>query len=76
MTKSTAQIVDNALHLSREERAFLAEKLLESLDFEEEFPVSQEWLSEIKRRCKEIDDGSVTLIPADEVFDELDRELG
>jgi len=76
MTAVTAKIVDKALHLPREARAFLAEKLLESLDCEEAFPVSPAWMEEIHRRCQEIDEGTVKLIPAEEVFDDIDRELG
>jgi putative addiction module component (TIGR02574 family) len=71
----TTEIVDKVLHLPREERAFLAEKLLESLDFEEAFPVSREWMDEIHRRCRELDEGKVKLIPAEEVFDDIHREL-
>ena len=75
MTTATAKIVDKVLHLPREERAFLAERLLESLDDEDAFPVSQEWMDEIHHRCREIDEGKVKLIPAAEVFDDLSKEL-
>lgn len=70
------------LHWRQRGRAILAdgnesvaEKLLESLDHEE-FEVSPEWMEEIRRRCGEIDDGAVDLIPADQVFEELGREIG
>jgi len=65
-----------ALRLPRQSRALLAEQLLESLDFGEEFAVSREWLAEIKRRCDELDLGSVTPIPADQVFAQARRALG
>ena len=68
--------IEQALHLPRESRAFLAEKLLESLDCEDDFEVSQEWMAEIRRRCKEMDDGAVEPVPAEQVFDELDRKIG
>jgi hypothetical protein len=42
-------------------RAFVAETLLESLDLDQDFVVSQEWLEEIRRRCAEIDSGRTTL---------------
>ncbi len=45
---------------------YTAEVLLESLDFEEDFPISDEWLEEINKRCQEIDEGKVELIPGDE----------
>ena len=72
MNAATAKIVDEALHLPREARALLAEKLLESLDREEAFLVSAEWMDEIHRRCREIDEGKVNLIPADEVLADLE----
>jgi len=72
---TTDTIIEQVLHLPRESRAFFAEKLLESLDHEE-FEVSPEWMEEIRRRCGEIDDGAVDLIPADQVFEELGREIG
>ena len=70
MTQATEKTVQEALHLSRESRAFLAEKLLESLDYEEVSEVSPEWMEEIRRRCREIDDGTAKLIPAEQVFEE------
>ena len=72
----TDSIIDEILRLPRESRALLAEKLLESLDYEEGFEVSPEWMDEIKRRCREIDDGTVTLSSSEKVFEELDSKLG
>ena len=72
----TDSIIDEILRLPRESRALLAEKLLESLDCEEGFEVSPEWMDEIKRRCREIDDGTVTLSSSEKVFEELDSKLG
>jgi len=65
---TTGKIVEEALRLPRESRALLAEKLLESLDYEE-FEVSPKWMAEIRRRCKEIDEGAVKLVPAEQVFE-------
>jgi putative addiction module component (TIGR02574 family) len=59
-----------ALQLPREARALIAEKLLESLDFDEPFELSEEWRQEIARRCREIDQGEVELIPGEQVFKE------
>lgn len=76
MASKTTKIVEEALHLPREARAFLAEKLIESLDREEHFEISAKWMEEIRRRCKEIDNGTVELIPAERVLNELDRKMG
>ena len=48
---------------------------LKDLDSDEAFPISAEWKEEILRRCREIDEGKVNLIPAEKVFAELDKEL-
>jgi putative addiction module component (TIGR02574 family) len=69
-------IIDKILHLPRESRALLAEKLLESLDYEEDFQVSPAWLDEIKRRCREIDEGKAVLSSSESVFEELNASLG
>jgi hypothetical protein len=68
---SVNQMLVEALAFPAHVRAFIAEKLLESLDYEEDFPVSGEWLTEMRQRAREIDEGVVTLIPADQVFVEL-----
>ena len=72
---SAQDIISEALRLPKQARALLAEKLLESLDAGEEFEVSQEWQEEIRRRCRELDEGKAKLIPSDEVFDEVSRKL-
>ena len=61
------QIETDALHLSEEERAELAQKLLLSLDCPSEVEIADDWLAEAQRRAKELDDGVVLPIPAEEV---------
>ncbi len=56
------EIIKNAITLPTNLRASLAEILLESLDFEDDFPVSNDWMNEIEKRCHEIDEGRVELI--------------
>ncbi len=55
------------LHLPLPERSRLASRLLESLDDAED--VSEEWLSEIQRRSRSIDDGTAILVPHDQVME-------
>jgi putative addiction module component (TIGR02574 family) len=76
VTQKTPSILEAVLHLPRESRALLAEKLLESLDHDEAFEVSPEWLDEIRRRCREIDAGTAALFSSEQVFEELDKSLG
>ena len=61
------QIEDEALHLSEDERAELAQKLLLSLDTPTTDEIEEDWLIEAQRRAREIDDGIVQPIPAEEV---------
>lgn len=65
------KILDEAMQLEPTARAFIAETLLESLDLDQDFPVSPEWLEEIRRRCAEIDSGKATLLDGIMVINEL-----
>jgi len=69
------QILTEAMHLPKPSRAFMAEKLLESLDYEEDFTIPDEWLEEIHRRITEIDAGRMKMIPAAQVFTSIRRSL-
>ena len=61
------QIEDEVLHLSEDERAELAQKLLLSLDEPSEDEIAEDWLVEAQRRARELDEGIVQPVPADEV---------
>lgn len=61
------KIEDQALHLPADERAELARKLLLSLDEAKPNEIEEEWLAEAHRRAKELDEGIVKPIPAEEV---------
>ncbi|MBK1705882.1 addiction module protein [Halochromatium glycolicum] len=61
------EIEREALHLSEEERAALAQKLLLSLDSPSESEVSEDWLAEANRRARELDEGLVEPVSSEEV---------
>ena len=61
------QIELQALDLSEEERAQLAQKLILSLEPSSEEDLDKQWLLEAKRRAIELGKGDVQAIPADEV---------
>jgi putative addiction module component (TIGR02574 family) len=61
------QIEEEALHLSEEDRAELAQKLLLSLEVPSVEEIEEDWLVEAQRRAREIDEGIVQPIPANEV---------
>ncbi len=61
-------IIAEVLSLSPQARAFLAEKVIESLDSEPEVTLSSAWRDEVRKRCREIDEGTVELRDAEDVF--------
>ena len=70
MRMTREELEGQARELPREERARLAEALIQSLD--EEAEVERAWEDEIRRRLAELRDGSVKTIPAEEVLAELE----
>jgi putative addiction module component (TIGR02574 family) len=68
MKSEIKDFAEKALELPPAARAYLAELLLESLDHEEDFLISTEWMNEIHQRCHEIDEGKVKLINAEEAL--------
>lgn len=60
------EIEREALHLSENERAELAQRLLLSLDSPSEEEISEDWLLEAARRAQELDEGIVQPVPAEE----------
>ena len=71
MKVDAKKILEEGMHLEPSTRALIAETLLESLDFEEDFEISQAWRDEIQRRCEQMDRGEVELIDSDTVMAEL-----
>lgn len=74
MKSDLEKITETALKLSAEARAHLAEVLMESLGYEEDFLVSDESMKEIQRRCLEIDNGEVKLITGESALEQLQKK--
>jgi putative addiction module component (TIGR02574 family) len=68
MKSAIETIVAEVLALSPQARAFVAEKLIESLDAEPVAVLSAAWLDEVHKRCHEVDEGLVELREAEDVF--------
>jgi hypothetical protein len=66
-----SKVLEEALLLDNSARAFVAEALLESLDIDEDFTVSDQWLAEVRRRCADIDSGKSELLVSENVINEL-----
>lgn len=72
MEKNTyEEIMSAALALPPGARATLAEHLMESLDAEDQERIDSLWAEEAERRDKEIENGTVTAIPGEEVMKRL-----
>jgi hypothetical protein len=68
-------IIKEAMQLPPAMRAFIAEALLESMDFEEDFPVSVAWQEEIRRRCAAIDNGTAQFVVHESAIAQLRASL-
>lgn len=77
------ELLEKALQLPSAEQEKIARALYENLadeeaEDEDEYPAEVEaaWAEEIQRRVEEIRNGTVELIPADEVMAELRERYG
>jgi len=75
MDKKLAELEQEALQLSPESRASLAEKLIRSLEAEQDAAVEAAWIEEAKRRYRAIQAGEVTTLDGDEVFNQIRAQL-
>lgn len=62
------RIENEALHLPKEERAQLIQRLVLSLESPSEEELRSDWLFEARRRAEELDNGSVEAVPGDTVM--------
>ncbi|MGP9766768.1 addiction module protein [Halomonas sp. AOP13-D3-9] len=64
---SLQKIEDEALHLPKEERAQLIQRLILSLESPTEEELKSYWLFEARRRAEELDNESVQAVTGDDV---------
>lgn len=76
MPMTIEQLAAEALTLPSEERALLADRLVESLDAAEVNRLDRLWVTEAKRRRDEVRNGTVQSIPGDEALARVRRSLG
>jgi putative addiction module component (TIGR02574 family) len=67
MTDKSKVVLEEALKLTANERAEVAEQLIASLDEVPDADVEQAWQEEIQKRLQQIDRGEVKTIPWEEV---------
>lgn len=75
MSDLLKKIEDEALSLSNQERAFLANRLLSSLGEDVFTDIDAAWITEAERRYQEFKEGKRPGIAAQKVFAEADRIL-
>ncbi len=75
MTAILERIQVEVLNLPREERAFLADRLLSSLGDEALSDVDTAWVAEAEHRYAEYKSGIRQPVPATKVFADADRIL-
>ena len=74
MSKTTEDILSNAMRLSTTERAELAAALLASLDGEPEEAVESAWAAEIQRRVERVRSGAAKGRSWSDVRDRLEQD--
>jgi putative addiction module component (TIGR02574 family) len=72
--RSIEQLTTEILALPSVSRAVLAEKLVESLEFDTDSTLQANWVTEAKRRRDEVRNGTVTPIPGEEALAQV-RQL-
>ena len=75
METTMTAIADDILRLPLRDRAFLAHRLIQSLDHLADADAEALWLTEIKRRSAEIADNRVACHPVDTVVATISRKL-
>ena len=70
------KIENEALHLSRKERADLIQRLVLSLDTPTEEELRADWLAEAQLRAEELDNVSARAVPGEEVMRKARALLG
>jgi len=76
MAKTIEDIENEIRALSADDRKDLLRDLIADLDGDMDQDVEQAWLDEVELRYKEIKEGGVELIPAEEVFARARARLG
>ena len=72
MTTKVKSLARMAVLLPPQDRTYLAEQLLASLD---DADLEQEWAAEARRRRDDVRSGRVKPIPAEELYRRIDRLL-
>jgi putative addiction module component (TIGR02574 family) len=75
MSGKVEQLAKQAMDLSAEERADLAEQLWASIAGAEQAEIDKAWAEELERRMDDLEAGRVRVIPVDEALAATQRRL-
>lgn len=75
MSPKLDKLIEEVLALSGEDRARLADRLVESLDPLEDETVRDLWVAEVVRRYTELHSGAARAIPSADVIAEARKRL-
>jgi hypothetical protein len=75
MARAITEIEEEIRRLPAKAQERLLHVLLEELDGPPDPDVEVAWLDEVRRRSREIDEGSAEAIPAKEVFEKIRQRL-
>ncbi|HEX4319347.1 MAG TPA: addiction module protein [Acidobacteriaceae bacterium] len=71
MTRTAAELLEEARQLPAHMQYWLAQELLETEESESPAEIEAAWEQEIKRRLDEIDSGAVEMIPGEVVVERM-----
>jgi putative addiction module component (TIGR02574 family) len=75
MSKSVAELEQEARHLPIQDRALLAQHLIASIDPGEDVDAEAAWLEEAEKRYQAYRQGKLIAKPVDQVFREAKSQL-
>lgn len=73
--RSLSQLTEELLSLPSASRALLADKLVESLEFDTDVTIQSAWTNEAKHRRDEVTNGTVQPIPGEDALAQVRRLL-
>ncbi|MHC4519944.1 MAG: addiction module protein [Planctomycetota bacterium] len=74
MTPQSEQVLRDALELGPTDRAELVEQILASFEFPARQDIDAAWAREAEARIDAYERGEIKSAPADDVFNEIDRQ--
>lgn len=75
MTQAVAQILEEVEQLTAQERAELADRIVESLARDIPPDIAQAQIAEVRSRIAQVESGEVTLVPGEEALAHVRRIL-